>query len=109
MTQTPEQMAEVWLRENDWDYQKYGDRRPDRSAYDTLMNYEISDLLTWAFEAGYRARDAEVERLANAFGEFRQQIRGLLRYVGVPSNPGWTEQDILDALSKALRGDGGRG
>lgn len=44
--------AEKWLRDNNWDYQKYGDRRGDRSAYDTLMNYEIKEYLADAFQAG---------------------------------------------------------
>lgn len=50
--ETLDQAADKWLRDNDWDYQKYGDRRADRSAYDTLMNYEISSNLEDAFIAG---------------------------------------------------------
>lgn len=47
-----ERDAEEWVKANNWDYQKYGDRRPDRSAYGTMMNYEISDMLAWAFTEG---------------------------------------------------------
>ena len=50
-----EELATEWLRANDWDYQKYGDRRGDRSAYDGLMNYEISQELETAYLAGFDA------------------------------------------------------
>ena len=50
-----DEFIQQWLRNNDWDYQKYRDRRPDRSAYDTLMNYEISALLEWAKEDAFNA------------------------------------------------------
>jgi hypothetical protein len=63
---TPTQLAEEWLKANDWDYQKYGDRRPDRSAYSTHMNYEISDLLEWAFLAGHASRDEDFVTLEAA-------------------------------------------
>ena len=49
---TPEELAAKWLRDNDWDYQKYGDRREDRSAYDSMMYYEISSVLEEAHIAG---------------------------------------------------------
>lgn len=49
-----ERLSEEWLRANDWDYKKYGDRRADRSAYDGMMNYEISSVLDDAFQAGYQ-------------------------------------------------------
>lgn len=47
-----EEVAQEWLEEHNWDYKKYGDKRSDRSAYSTMMLYEISDLLLWAFEEG---------------------------------------------------------
>jgi hypothetical protein len=47
-----EEAAEKWLRDNDWDYEKYGDRRADRSAYVTLMKYEISGEMDFAFRSG---------------------------------------------------------
>lgn len=47
-----EEAAEAWLKQHGLDYQKYGDRRKDRSAYDTMMKYEVSDLLLWTFEEG---------------------------------------------------------
>jgi hypothetical protein len=56
-TLTDEQIANLsdkWLTDNGWDYQKYGDKRPDRSAYNTMMYYEISNLLSWAFIDGYK-------------------------------------------------------
>lgn len=43
---------DAWLAHHNLDYSKYGDKRKDRSAYDTMMNYEVSDLLAWAFECG---------------------------------------------------------
>lgn len=49
---TTKEAADEYLRDNDWDYQKYSDRRNDRSAYDTLMKYEISDYIAQAFEDG---------------------------------------------------------
>lgn len=53
--------AEEWLVANDWNYQKYNDKRKDREAYDTRMLYEISDLLEWAYIEGYTqaAKDAQ--------------------------------------------------
>lgn len=77
-----DEAAEDWLRKNDWDFQKYGDRRPDRSAYDTRMNYEISDLLIWAFEAGYDSRNEEVEKLLGVHdlaGVIIDRLRAALR------------------------------
>jgi hypothetical protein len=71
--------AEKWLVDNDWDYQKYGDKRPDRSAYDTLMKYEISDCLSSAFADGWDACLAHEKKLAapaiaNALGAMYRQM-----------------------------------
>lgn len=54
-----DELAGKYLRDNNWDYQKYGDKRSDRSAYATMMNYEISGHLQEAFEAGYDAGRAQ--------------------------------------------------
>lgn len=66
--------AEKWLRDNDWDYQKYRDRRPNRDAYNSMMYYEVSTQMEWAFEAGARYALAEVEkRLAEKNGDDAQK------------------------------------
>lgn len=57
-----EEAAEAWLRKEDFDYQKYQDRRGGRDAYDTRMMYEISPMLIDAFLAGVKWSD-EQERL----------------------------------------------
>jgi hypothetical protein len=36
------------------------------------------------------------------FAAFRQQLRALLAQVDVPSNPGWTENDIVNAFRELL-------
>jgi hypothetical protein len=58
-----EKLADKWLKENDWDYQKYNDKRPDRSAYNTMMFYEISDMLSWAYADGYKAALAIMDEI----------------------------------------------
>ena len=62
-----EKWANDWLVENDWDYHKYGDRRPDRSAYDGMMNYEISSVLFEAFEAGFKCGRGHAANLIDGF------------------------------------------
>lgn len=66
-----EERAEKWLRDNDFDYEKYGDRRGDRSAYNTLMMYEVSDYLLMAYEAG--AKDERASQAA-ALAEIREVL-----------------------------------
>lgn len=77
-----ERRASEWLKENDWDYQKYGDRRQDRSAYDGRMNYEISDLLEWAFISGWRARGEADAKVAS--GEMLFGALELTAWMGLP-------------------------
>lgn len=79
MTHDWKEAAEKWLRDNNWDYKKYGDRRGDRSAYDTLMNYEITEYLGDAFQAGaergYSLGRAEVFALAEPrIEQLKQQL-----------------------------------
>jgi hypothetical protein len=47
--------SEQWVAENDWDYSKWGDKRPNREAYSTMMLYEITPEIQGAWEAGYKA------------------------------------------------------
>lgn len=65
-----EELATEWLRANDWDYQKYGDRRGDRSAYDGLMNYEISQELETAYLAGF---DAGFQRAVEMLRDYKHR------------------------------------
>lgn len=111
-----ERLSEEWLRANDWDYQKYADRRQDRSAYDTMMNYEISGVLEDAFQAGFRAcRDlAYAQALAEHMGRVPAAANSLherIRQLGedeVPEhNPGDAFiKPALDAIAAKLRKDG---
>lgn len=43
--------------------------------------------------------------IISEFATFRSLICCLLHEYGIKSNPGWTEKDIVDALSKALTKD----
>lgn len=61
MNNQNERDAEAWVVANDLDYKKYGDRRKDRSAYDSLMNYEITPMLEEAFLAGRAGMVPETE------------------------------------------------
>ena len=38
-----------------------------------------------------------------AFGKFRHDLRQLLWEVGIGSNPGWTEDDIVNAFRKIIK------
>lgn len=62
-----EKRIQEYLESNNWDYKKYNDKRNDRSAYDTLMNYEIVDYLAQFFEFGARTmekrKDEEIGKL----------------------------------------------
>lgn len=60
-----DELADKYLVDTDWDYEKYGDKRKDRSAYDTLMNYEISENMHNAFSAGFDAGCASGEKQAS--------------------------------------------
>ena len=37
------------------------------------------------------------------FAEFRRDIRNLLGKNGIPSNPGWTENDIIRGIEEAIK------
>lgn len=64
-----ERAAWDYLVANDLDYLKYKDKRGNRRAYESLMNYEITDIANDVFLAGStHGRAAE-----------RKRILGLLR------------------------------
>lgn len=43
------------------------------------------------------------QELMRSFVKFRQELRQLLADNGVASNPGWTEDDIVNAFRQLLR------
>ena len=49
------------------------------------------------------------ETLMDAFAKFRQDLRQILYENGVPSNPGWTEDDIVRAFRQLLELKSGKG
>lgn len=51
---------------------------------------------------GVAKLEAELDSIMSAWVKFRQALRQVLYYNGIPSNPGWTEDCIVDAFSKAL-------
>lgn len=123
MTDHRHELAEKWLKENDWDYSKYGDRRSDRSAYDGRMNYEISSLLSWAFEEGYaaseslrdrsqQASDARAKRLVEALEnsanvlELAEMGFEFAHNIGWPQAENWVKQmqHHANAARQALAG-----
>lgn len=69
----------AWIRQQGWDYSKYKDRRGTREAYQTLMKYEISDLLQWAYEAGVERgiREAAEAALSVACGLGQERQKGM--------------------------------
>lgn len=69
-----EALADKWLVDNDWDYSKYGDKRAGHAAYETRMCYEISDLLSWAYQAGYREAEKRAEKLVEAINEIKHEL-----------------------------------
>ena len=83
--------SKKFLVDNDWDYQKYGDKRSDRAAYETRMCYEISDLLEWAFTSGFESAcdliAREVPMSSGAFDKLRK-IRDGLPFEPVPKMRG---------------------
>ncbi len=85
-TKSDEELADEWLSENNWDYQKYGDKRNDRSAYDTLMKYEISEYIENAFIAGMAAERERSQGLLKALENWlifeREQVAKFGRYDG---------------------------
>ena len=49
------------------------------------------------------------DELAHSFATFRQDLRQILADNGVPSNPGWTEDDIVRAFRQLLELKSGKG
>ena len=45
----------------------------------------------------------------DAFAKFRQDLRQVLYENGVPSNPGWTEDNIVQAFRQLLELKSGKG
>lgn len=41
--------------------------------------------------------------LINCYAAFRMNLRDLLCVHGVPSNPRWTDEDIIEALADLLK------
>lgn len=93
-----QKLAEEWLKENEWDYQKYADKRGDQSAYDTRMLYEISDLLEWAFLAGYAACEQDAKVIEE---KFEKLVKECLIEAGFrEQEPHPTVKECVDVLAK---------
>jgi len=56
-----------------------------------------------------RARLDWIQQLESSFAKFRQDLRQILADNGVPSNPGWTEDDIVRAFRQLLELKSGKG
>lgn len=53
-------------------------------------------------ETWHSAALEHIHQLSNAFVQFRRALRDLLGKHGVPSNPGWSELDIIDGFKTLL-------
>jgi hypothetical protein len=56
-----------------------------------------------------QARLEWIQHLESSFAKFRQDLRQILYENGVPSNPGWTEDDIVRAIRQLLELKSGKG
>ena len=41
--------------------------------------------------------------ILKAWGKFRQEIRQILHENGIRSNPGWSDQNVIDGLREMVR------
>lgn len=52
-----------------------------------------------------RQKDRSVQDVMRDYGAFRREIRQILAELGVPSNLGWTDNNIIAALREKVLGD----
>lgn len=63
---------------------------------------EMQEVISETIEIREVEVPTEPDLILKAFGELRRELRQLLHDNGVRSNPGWTDESIVDALRKMI-------